>query len=125
MPVRSGTRKPTFPPAEPPAQRRRRALRVMARLRERYPQVRLPLEHGDPFQLLVATILSAQCTDAMGNRVTPVLFEGYPTPQALAAARPRDVEKIIRTTGVFRPKTRPIINMSRSLVGRFAQLVLL
>jgi len=95
----------------------------MARLRERYPQVRLPLVHGDPFQLLVATILSAQCTDAMVNRVTPVLFERYPTPQALAAARPRDVEKIIKPTGFFRQKTRAIINMSRSLVERFSQRV--
>src|SRR3989441_5426268 len=123
MPVRSGTRKPTFPPAEPPAQRRRRALRGMARLRDRYPQVRLPLVHGDPFQLLVATILSAQCTDAMVNRVPPVLFERYPTPQALAAARARDVEKIIKPTGFFRQKTRAIINMSRSLVERFARRV--
>lgn len=120
MPARSVTKKPAFPPAEPPAQRRRRALRIIARLRARYPQVRLPLAHRDPFQLLVATILSAQCTDAMVNRVTPVLFERYPTPQALATARVRDVEKIIKPTGFFRQKTKAIINMSRSLVERFS-----
>src|SRR2546428_6789365 len=59
----------------------------------------------------------------MVNRVTPVLFERYPTPQALAAARPRDVEKIIKPTGYFRQKTRAIINMSRSLVERFSRRV--
>src|SRR2546428_13441598 len=111
MPARSVSQKTGPPPAELPAQRRRRALRIMARLRERYPQVRLPLVHGDPFQLLVATILSAQCTDAMVNRVTPVLFDRYPTPQALAAARPRDVEKITRPTGIFGPQTRAVVNI--------------
>src|SRR2546422_5276335 len=123
MPASSRTRKPGSPRAERPDRRRRRALRIIALLRERYPQVRLPLMHRDPFQLLVATLLSAQCTDAMVNRVTPVLFERYPTPQALAAARPRDVEKIIQPTGFFRQKTRAIINMSRSLVERFSRRV--
>src|SRR2546428_14189907 len=123
MPARSVSQKTGSPPAELPAQRRRRALRIIALLRERYPQVRLPLVHRDPFQLLVATILSAQCTDAMVNRVTPVLFERYPTPQTLAAARPRDVEKIIKPTGFFRQKTRAIINMSCSLVERFSRRV--
>lgn len=120
MPARSVSHKTASPPAELPAQRRRRARRIIARLRARYPQVRLPLVHGDPFQLLVATILSAQCTDAMVNRVTPLLFERYPTPQALAAARARDVEKIVKPTGFFRQKTRALINMSRSLVERFS-----
>ena len=123
MPARSVSQKTGPPPAELPAQRRRRALRIIALLRERYPQVRLPLMHRDPFQLLVATILSAQCTDAMVNRVTPVLFERYPTPQALSAARPRDVEKIIKPTGFFRQKTRAIINMSHSLMERFSRRV--
>jgi endonuclease-3 len=123
MPARAVSQKTGSPPAELPAQRRRRALRIIAKLKERYPQVRLPLVHRDPFQLLVATILSAQCTDAMVNRVTPVLFERYPTPQALAAARPRDVEKIIKPTGFFRQKTRAIINMSRSLGERFSRRV--
>src|SRR5713226_1951772 len=123
MPARSGTRKPALPPAELLAQRRRRVLRIIARLKERYPQVRLPLVHRDPFQLLVSTILSAQCTDAMVNRVTPVLFERYPAPRALAAARARDVEKIVKPTGFFRQKTRAIVNMSRSLVERFSERV--
>src|SRR5256712_7708670 len=123
MPASSRTRTPGSPRAERPGRRRGRALRIIALLRERYPQIRLPLVHRDPFQLLVATILSAQCTDAMVNRVTPVLFERYPTPQTSAAARPRDVEKIIKPTGFFRQKTRAIINMSCSLVERFSRRV--
>lgn len=120
MPIRVGsTQRPASPAAERPAQRRRRALRIIERLKARYPQVRLPLVHRDPFQLLVATILSAQCTDAMVNRVTPVLFQRYRTPQELAAARPRDVERIVEPTGFFRQKTKALIGMSRSLVERF------
>lgn len=106
-------------PSEPLARRRRRVARIIARLAERYPQIRVPLRHRDPFQLLVATILSAQCTDAMVNRVTPALFARYPTPQALAAARPADVEQLIKPTGFFRQKTRAIQAMSRSLLERF------
>jgi endonuclease-3 len=92
---------------------------ILKRLKAQYPQLRLPLVHRDPFQLLVATILSAQCTDVMVNRVTPVLFERYPTVQALATARARDVERIIKPTGFFRQKTKAITHMSRSLVERF------
>lgn len=120
MPVPVRSRRPAAPAAESLAQRRRRARRILAVLVARYPQVRLPLVHRDPFQLLVATILSAQCTDAMVNRVTPALFARYPAPQALAAARARDVEKVVQPTGFFRQKTRAIIGMSRSLVERFS-----
>jgi len=79
----------------------------------------VPLRHRDPFQLLVSTILSAQCTDAMVNRVTPVLFEKYKTPRDFAEARARDLERIIKPTGFFRQKTRAIVGMSRSLLERF------
>lgn len=120
MPAQVRTRKPTAATVESIAQRRRRAQRIVAALKARYPQVRLPLVHRDPFQLLVATILSAQCTDAMVNRVTPVLFSRFPAPQTLAAARPREVEKLVKPTGFFRQKTRAIIGMSRSLVERFS-----
>src|SRR5574337_1125861 len=102
------------------ARLRRRVRKILAVLRERYPQVRLPLRHRDPFQLLIATILSAQCTDAMVNRVTPVLFEKYRTPADLAAAKPRELERIIKSTGFFRQKTRAIISVSRTLVQEFA-----
>jgi endonuclease III len=119
MPSRITTRRPASRASERPARREQRALRIIEGLKARYPQVRLPLRHADPFQLLVSTILSAQCTDAMVNRVSPVLFERYNTPQELAAAHPRDVEKIIKPTGFFRQKTRAIVNMSRSIVERF------
>jgi len=110
----------TFTPqAEPAARKRRRTMRITERLRERYPQVRVPLRHRDPFQLLVSTILSAQCTDAMVNRVTPVLFAQYRTPEEFARARPSDVERIVKPTGFFRQKAKAILNMSRSLMERF------
>lgn len=116
-PLRSGA---VFSPAaEPPTTKRRRLARIIERLRQRYPQVRVPLRHRDPFQLLVSTILSAQCTDAMVNRVTPVLFARYRTPEEFARARAGDIERIIKPTGFFRQKTRAILGMSRSLVERF------
>ncbi len=108
-----------LPQTEPAARKRRRAARIIERLRERYLQVRVPLRHRDPFQLLVSTILSAQCTDAMVNRVTPVLFARYRTPEEFAKARPSDVERIVKPTGFFRQKTKAILGMSRSLMERF------
>lgn len=120
MPTRR--RRPTVavpPAAESPPRRTRRVRRIIALLTERYPQVRVPLRHRDPFQLLVSTILSAQCTDAMVNRVTPILFEKYTTPRDFAAAKSRELERIIKPTGFFRQKTRAIIGMSKSLVERF------
>ena len=77
------------------------------------------LEHDGPFQLLGATILSAQSTDARVNQVTPVLFAKYPDPAALARANPEDVEEIIHSTGFFRAKTRSLIGMAAALVERF------
>lgn len=120
MPVtRVRPRPAATPAAESPARRRRRVLRIIERLKERYPQVRVPLKHRDPFQLLVSTILSAQCTDAVVNRVTPVLFEKYKTAQDFATAKSRELERMIRPTGFFRQKTRSIMHMSRSLLERF------
>ena len=77
------------------------------------------LQHDTPFQLLAATILSAQCTDARVNVVTPVLFAAYPDPASLARANPEDVEEIIRTTGFFRAKTKSLIGMAAALEDRF------
>ncbi len=116
MPVKTRS---TIVRGESPTQRRRRVRKILTRLRARYPAVRLPLRHRDPFQLLVATILSAQCTDAMVNRVTPVLFEKYRTPDEFATATPRELERIIRPTGFFRQKTRALIGASQTLVERF------
>ncbi len=108
-----------LPTRESLAQVRRRVRKILARLQARYPEVRVPLHHRDPFQLLISTILSAQCTDAMVNRVTPVLFEKFRTPEEFAAASPRELEGIIKPTGFFHQKAKAIINASRSLVERF------
>jgi len=91
---------------------------VVERLRKEYPDAECALDHVDPFQLAVATILSAQCTDAMVNRVTPELFAAYPTPQALAEADPAEVERIVHRTGFFRNKTKSIMGLARALVDR-------
>jgi endonuclease-3 len=95
---------------------------VDARLAEEYPGTAkelCALRHDSPYQLLAATILSAQCTDARVNMVTPQLFAAYPDPVALAAAEPEKVEEIIRSTGFFRAKTRSLIGMASALVERF------
>ena len=99
------------------ADRATRAPQILSRLRAAYPDARCALEHRDAFELLCATILSAQCTDARVNLVTPTLFAAYPTPAALAAARPEDVEDIIKSTGFFRNKTRSLIGMAQALVA--------
>jgi endonuclease-3 len=77
------------------------------------------LDHDGPFQLLCATILSAQTTDERVNLVTPTLFARYPCAAALASAHPTDVEEIIKTTGFFRNKTKSLIGMAQALVERF------
>jgi endonuclease III len=77
------------------------------------------LRHRNPYELLTATILSAQTTDERVNLVTPALFARYPTPADLAAADPADVEDLIRTTGFFRNKTKSIMGMASALVERF------
>ncbi len=107
--------------ARPRTPRRRRpgppAAEILERLRAAYPDAQCALHHRNAFELLCATILSAQCTDARVNLVTPVLFSRYPTPQALAAARPEDVERIIMSTGFFRNKTKSLIGMAQALVA--------
>jgi endonuclease-3 len=102
----------------PPRGARQRAALTVERLRDLYPAV-TELVHENPFQLLIATILSAQTTDRSVNLVTPELFRRYPTPEDLAAANPADVEKLIKPTGFFRLKTRRIIAASRALVELF------
>ncbi len=96
-----------------------RAVEVARRLSEAYPEAICELDHRDPFELLAATILSAQSTDARVNMVTPALFERYPTPADLAAANPRDVEEIIRSTGFYQNKTKSLLGMAQALIERF------
>lgn len=87
---------------------KQRAKTIAARLAQAYPEIKVPLRHSNTFQLLVATILPAQCTDEMVNRVTPELFRRFATPEALAAASPKEIEKIIRRLGLFRAKARSL-----------------
>ena len=106
----------------PPRGARIRALLTCERLRDLYPAV-TELDHVNPFQLLIATILSAQTTDRAVNLVTPRLFDLYPTATDLAGADPAQVEKLIKPTGFFRAKTRAIIAASRKLVELFGGVV--
>jgi len=95
-----------------------RAAEVYARLQHAYPDAHCALDHHNAFELLVATILSAQCTDKRVNMVTPTLFARYPDAASLAAARQEDVEEVIRSTGFFRSKATNLIAMSNALIDR-------
>ncbi|MBA3343882.1 MAG: endonuclease III [Gemmatimonadales bacterium] len=93
---------------------------ILERLKRAYPDAKCALDSRDAFELLCATILSAQCTDARVNLVTPAIFARYPTPAALAEADQTDVEEIIRSTGFFRNKAKSLIGMARALVADHA-----
>lgn len=96
-----------------------RAREVARRLELLYPGAECELTHSNPYELLAATILSAQCTDVRVNMVTPNLFAKYPTPYALADANPSDVEEIVRSTGFYQNKAKNLIGMARHVVDRF------
>lgn len=102
-----------------PSGARQRAPIVVERLREEYPVAETALVHSSPLQLLVATILSAQCTDERVNMVTPGLFARYPSALALAAVGQEELEEVVKSTGFFRMKARAIREMSQDLVDRF------
>lgn len=112
------SRKITGPPvrrtARPPA------AQILSLLKEAYPDARCALDYRNAYELLCATILSAQCTDVRVNMVTPTLFARYPTPDDLARAEAVDVEEIIKPTGFFRNKTRSLIGMAQALVADHA-----
>lgn len=100
------------------AKERSRALKVLNRLIEEFPRPKTALGHENPFQLLIATILSAQCTDDRVNMVTPGLFKRYPTAKHLAQANPAELEQEIRSTGFYRMKAKSMIACSKALVER-------
>ncbi len=102
----------------PAADARRHAGRVVRALAKLYPDAECALKHRNPYELIVATILSAQCTDVRVNQVTPALFARYPDARALAAAEPADLEALIHPTGFFRAKSRHLLGMARVLVDR-------
>lgn len=85
-------------------------------MRKTYPEVRCALHHEDPFQLSVATILSAQCTDKRVNMVTPALFKKYPTAQKMAQASQKDLENLIRSTGFYKNKAKSIKGFSQAII---------
>ncbi|MET0903845.1 MAG: endonuclease III [Acidimicrobiales bacterium] len=118
--------------AAPAAKERRprtpggRARRTLERLRREYPGTArelCALDHRNPYELLAATILSAQCTDERVNMVTPHLFARYPTPEDLAVADPLEVEDIIRSTGFYKNKTKSLVGMASGVVERFGGVV--
>jgi len=98
----------------------KRVRAILAKLDEAYPAVTCALEHHNPFQLLIATILSAQCTDVRVNQVTRSLFEKYRKPEDFAYANPRELEAEIRPTGFFRSKTKSIQGASKKIIEEFA-----
>jgi endonuclease-3 len=87
-----------------------------AKLRERHSDAHCELDHKSPFQLILATVLSAQSTDVMVNKITPELFERWPTPASLANAQPAEVERVLSKIGMFRQKTKNVIGLSKRLI---------
>jgi len=108
-PARNIVRRKRRPPADPAT--------VYERLTREYPRAQCALVHDSPYQLIVATILSAQCTDARVNLVTPRLFATYPRASDLADADPTELEQIIQSTGFFRNKSRSLIGMASAVVA--------
>jgi endonuclease-3 len=100
------------------AKSKQQAQRVVAALERLYPDATCALVHKNPYELLVATILSAQCTDARVNLVTPAVFQRYPDARALAGAESAELEDLIRSTGFFRAKARNLLGMAKGVVER-------
>lgn len=95
-----------------------RAGMIYKRLAKEYPDAHCELDHENPLQLLVATILSAQCTDKRVNLVTPALFKRFPDAESLSSANPEELEDLIRSTGFFRNKTKSLLGMAKAVVER-------
>jgi endonuclease III len=119
-------RKNTNPAAKHPSKRKKKrgadlkahALEILVRLKKEYPDAHCELDFETPLQLLIATILSAQCTDKRVNMVTPALFRKYPDAKSLSAADPAELEAMIKSTGFFRNKTKSLLGMSAAVAER-------
>src|SRR6202020_476387 len=96
-----------------------RVAEILKRLAATYPNAECALHHNSAWELLVATILSAQCTDVRVNMVTPVLFQKYPTPEAFAALKPEELEPDIRSTGFFRNKSKSLVGAAQKIISDF------
>lgn len=105
------------------AERKERVAEILRRLDEMYPAAECALIHSSPWELLVATILSAQCTDKRVNEVTPALFRKYPTPQDFAAVRPEVLANDIRSTGFFNNKSKSIVGAAKRVISEFGGVV--
>ena len=124
--MKKAVRKNANPAARNPGKRRKKrgtelkahALEILARLKREYPDAHCELDFETPLQLLIATILSAQCTDKRVNMVTPALFERYPDAESLSAAKTEELEDMIKSTGFFRNKTRSLLGMSAAVAER-------
>lgn len=114
QPALSKSNKNSYNPVAPA-----RVQDILNRLDQRYPNVTCALHHKSAWELLIATILSAQCTDVMVNKVTPGLFQKYPTPQAMAAATPEELEPILRPTGFYRNKAKSVVGASKGILNNF------
>ncbi|MCC6277647.1 MAG: endonuclease III [Oligoflexia bacterium] len=101
------------------SQKLNRSKRIISNLEKTYPDAHCELVHKNPFELLIATMLSAQCTDARVNKVTPELFSAYPNAGAMANAQSQELEEIIRSTGFFRNKAKNILACSQKLVSQY------
>ena len=101
------------------SEQKKRALLIVAAFKRLYPNAWCSLNYETPFQLLVATILSAQCTDQAVNKLTPALFSNYPNARAMAGATPRSLESLIHSSGFYKMKSKHLIQSSRLLVERF------
>jgi endonuclease-3 len=113
-----GKKKKGSAPRPPDRETLLRAGRLFRGLTRLYPDVHCELNYRNPFELLIATILSAQCTDVRVNKVTPALFAKYPTAAELAKGKPADVEDLIRSTGFFRTKTKSLLSAAGDIAGR-------
>lgn len=100
-------------------EQKKRAQKLLAELYEHYPNPHCELIHRNPFELLIATILSAQCTDVRVNKVTPDLFEAYPTPETMAEASLEHLEELVRTTGFYKNKALSLKESSQTIMNDF------
>ncbi len=105
--------------SETPQNKKKRIRAIFRSLKRAYPDSRCALRFRTPWELLVATVLSAQCTDKLVNQVTPALFKKYPSVRAFAAADPREVEAKVRSTGFYRNKTKNILGAAKAILEKF------
>ena len=117
---RDGAKEPrSLPKGESLEERKARFQKIFARLHKEYPDAKCALEFSNPYELLAATILSAQCTDKRVNMVMPEFRKAFPNPKTLANAKPADIEDVIKTTGFYRQKAKSLKSMASDIMDKF------